>query len=37
MLANPTRIQVGTAILQMPARTPAMAAMTLELLAEEML
>ncbi|MCG8696196.1 MAG: LLM class flavin-dependent oxidoreductase, partial [Minwuiales bacterium] len=28
ILANTTRIKVGTAIIQMPARTPAMAAMT---------
>src|SRR5512144_138528 len=28
VLANTTRIKVGTAIMQMPARTPAMAAMT---------
>jgi hypothetical protein len=28
ILANTTKIRVGTAIMQMPARTPAMAAMT---------
>ena len=34
MLAHTTRINVGTAIMQMPARTPAMAAMTAMSLAE---
>jgi F420-dependent oxidoreductase-like protein len=34
ILANTTRIRVGTAIMQMPARTPAMAAMTAMTLAQ---
>ena len=34
MLANTTKIKVGTAIMQMPARTPAMAAMTAMTLAQ---
>ncbi|MCC5886752.1 MAG: LLM class F420-dependent oxidoreductase [Gammaproteobacteria bacterium] len=34
ILANTTRIRVGTAIMQMPARTPAMAAMTAMSLAQ---
>ena len=34
MLANTNKINVGTAIMQMPARTPAMAAMTAMSLAE---
>ncbi|MGE0768917.1 MAG: LLM class F420-dependent oxidoreductase [Hyphomicrobiaceae bacterium] len=34
ILANTSRIKVGTAIMQMPARTPAMAAMTAMTLAE---
>ena len=34
MLANTTKIRVGTAIMQMPARTPAMAAMTAMTLAQ---
>ena len=34
ILANTTKIKVGTAIMQMPARTPAMAAMTAMSLSE---
>src|SRR5258705_8419959 len=34
MLANTTKIKVGTAIMQMPARSPAMAAMTAMTLAQ---
>ena len=34
ILANTTKIKVGTAIMQMPARTPAMAAMTAMTLAQ---
>jgi alkanesulfonate monooxygenase SsuD/methylene tetrahydromethanopterin reductase-like flavin-dependent oxidoreductase (luciferase family) len=34
ILANTTKIRVGTAIMQMPARTPAMAAMTAMTLAQ---